>query len=163
MPSFDIVCEVDLQEIDNAVNQTHREMTGRFDFKSGKSTIEFDRENKLVKIAADDEMKLRAIHQILETKLAKRSIDCRVLKYEKAEEAPNKSLKQKVNLRSGLSKEETKKITQLIKNSGLKVQPTIQDDQVRVSGKKIDDLQEAISTIKQADLGIPLQYINMRS
>lgn len=163
MPSFDIVCEVDLQEIDNAVNQTHREMIGRFDFKSGKSSIEFDRENKLLKIAADDEMKLRAIHQILETKLAKRDIDCRVLQYEKEEEASNKTLKQKVTLRCGLSKEEAKKITLLIKNSGLKVQAAIQEDQVRVTGKKIDDLQEVISTVKQANLGVPLQYINMRS
>ncbi len=162
MPSFDIVCEVDLQEIDNAVNQACKEMTGRFDFKSGKSTLEFERENKILKITADDEMKLRAIHQILETKLAKRQIDCRVLLYEKEEVASNRTLKQKVTLRSGLSKEEAKKITQLIKNSGLKVQPEIQDDQVRVTAKKIDDLQEVISTVKQANLGIPLQYINMR-
>ena len=162
MPSFDIVCEVDLQEIDNAVNQTHREMTGRFDFRSGKSSIEFDKENKLLKIAADDDFKLRAIHQILETKLAKREVDCRVLQYQKEEGGFNKALKQKVTLRSGLSKEEAKKITQLIKNSGLKVQPEIQDDQVRVTAKKIDDLQEVIAAVKQANLGIPLQYINMR-
>lgn len=162
MPSFDIVCEVDLQEIDNAVNQACREMTGRFDFRSGKSSLEFDRENKLLKIAAEDEMKLRAIHQILETKLAKREIDCRVLQYEKQEEGSNRTLKQKVTLRSGLSKEEAKKITQVIKTSGLKVQPEIQDDQVRVTAKKIDDLQEVIATVKQANLGIPLQYINMR-
>lgn len=162
MPSFDIVCEVDLQEIDNAVNQACREMTGRYDFKSGKSTLEFDKENKLLKITADDDMKLRAIHQILETKLAKRNIDCRVLQYDKQEEGSNKIIKQKVTLRSGLSKEEAKKITALIKNSGLKVQPEIQDDQVRVSAKKIDDLQDVIAAVKQGDLGIPLQFINMR-
>ena len=162
MPSFDIVCDVDLQEVDNAVNQTSREMLGRFDFKSGNSSVEFDKENKLLKIVADDEMKLRAIHQILETKFAKRDIDCRALKYEKEEQASNRTLKQKVTLRSGLTKEETKKITQLIKNSGLKVQPEIQNDQVRITGKKIDDLQDAISVVKQANLGIPLQFINMR-
>lgn len=162
MPSFDIVCEVDLQEIDNAVNQTSREMGGRFDFKSGKSSIQFDRENQLLKILAEDEMKLRAIHQILETKLAKRQIDCRVLKYEKVEEGSLKALKQKVGLRSGLTKEESKKITQVIKASGLKVQTETQQDQVRVSGKKIDDLQDVISRVKEANLDIPLQYLNMR-
>ncbi len=162
MPSFDIVCEVDLQEIDNAVNQACKEMTGRFDFRSGKSSLEFDKENKTLKILADDEMKLRAIHQILETRLAKRDVDCRVLQYAKEEETSNRTLKQKVTLRSGLTKEEAKKITQLIKTSGLKVQPEIQDDQVRVSAKKIDDLQEVIAAVKQANLGIPLQYINMR-
>jgi uncharacterized protein YajQ (UPF0234 family) len=162
MPSFDIVCDVDLQEVDNAVNQTSREMIGRFDFKSGNSSVEFDREQKQLKITADDEMKLRAIHQILETKFAKRGIDCRALQYEKEEQTSNRTLKQKVTLRSGLSKEETKKITQLIKTSGLKVQPEIQDDQIRVTAKKIDDLQEVIAAVKQANLGIPLQYINMR-
>lgn len=162
MPSFDIVCDVDLQEVDNAVNQACKEMSGRFDFKSGKSSIEFERENKILRLIADDEMKLRAMHQILETKFAKRNIDCRALQYEKEEPLSNRSIRQKVNLRSGLTKEETKKITQLIKSSGLKVQPEIQEDQIRVTAKKIDDLQEVIATVKQANLGIPLQYINMR-
>lgn len=162
MPSFDIVCDVDLQEIDNAVNQASREMTGRFDFRSGKSLIEFDRENKLLKIVADDDFKLRAIHQILETKIAKRGLDCRILQYDKPEEGSNKLLKQKVTLRSGLTKEEAKKITLLIRNSGMKVQPEIQDDQIRVTAKKIDDLQEVMAMVKKAELGIPLQYINMR-
>ena len=162
MPSFDIICDVDLQEMDNAVNQASKEMSGRFDFRSGKSTLEFDKTTKLIKITADDDFKLRAIHQILEIKVAKRQIDCRVLQYEDPEEGSGKVLKQKVTLRSGLTKEEAKKITQLIKNSGLKVQPEIQEDQVRVSAKKIDDLQEVMTLVKGADLGIPLQYLNMR-
>ncbi len=162
MPSFDIVCDVDLQEIDNAVNQASREMTGRFDFRSGKSLIELDRENKLLRIVADDDFKLRAIHQILEIKIAKRGLDCRILQYEKPEEGSNKLLKQKVTLRSGLTKEEAKKITLLIRNSGIKAQPEVQDDQIRVTAKKIDDLQEVMAIVKKAELGIPLQYINMR-
>ncbi|MBI2601543.1 MAG: YajQ family cyclic di-GMP-binding protein [Deltaproteobacteria bacterium] len=162
MPSFDIVCEVDLQEVDNAVNQVAKEMVTRFDFRGGKSSIDFDRNGKMIKINADDEMKLRSIHQMLETRLAKRDIDCRVLQYQDTQEASGKLLKQNVTLRSGLNKEEAKKITKYIKDSGLKVQSQIQDNQVRVTGKQIDDLQEIIASLKAGDLGLPLQYVNMR-
>ena len=163
MPSFDIVCEIDLQEVDNAVNQTAKEISTRFDFKAGLSSVELDKEKKVIKITAEDEMKLRAIHQILETKFAKREIDCRALKYGDEEAASGKTLRQTVTLLSGLSKEDAKKITKAIKESKLKVQSQIQDDQVRVTAKKIDDLQAVISTLKGSNLGLPLQYINMRS
>ena len=162
MPSFDIVCEVDLQEVDNAVNQVAKEMATRFDFRGGKSSIDFDRNGKVIKINADDEMKLRSIHQMLETRLAKRDIDLRVLQYQDAQEASGKLLKQNVTLRSGLNKEEAKKITKYIKDSGMKIQSQIQDNQVRVTGKQIDDLQEIIASLKAGDLGLPLQYVNMR-
>ena len=162
MPSFDIVCEVDLQEVDNAVNQVAKEMATRFDFRGGKSSIDFDRNGKVIKINADDEMKLRSIHQMLETRLAKREIDLRVLQYQDAQEASGKLLKQNVTLRSGLNKEEAKKITKYIKDSGMKIQSQIQDNQVRVTGKQIDDLQEIIASLKAGDLGLPLQYVNMR-
>jgi uncharacterized protein YajQ (UPF0234 family) len=163
MPSFDIVCETDLQEVDNAVNQTAKEIATRFDFRGGKSTIDLDKENKVIKISADDEMKLRAIHQILEMKFAKRDIDCRSLKYGEEEVASGKTIRQTVTLVSGLSKEDAKKVTKTIKDSKLKVQAQIQDDQVRVTAKKIDDLQAVISALKGSNLGLPLQYINMRS
>lgn len=162
MPSFDIVCEVDLQEVDNAVNQVAKEMTTRFDFRGGKSSIDFDRNSKVIKINADDDMKLRSIHQMLETRLAKREIDCRVLQYQDPQEASGRLLKQNVTLRSGLTKDETKKITKYIKDSDMKVQSQVQDNQVRVTGKKIDDLQEIIASLKAGDLGLPLQFVNMR-
>ncbi len=168
MPSFDIVCEVDLQEIDNAVNQTVKEISARFDFRGGESKIEFDRQDKSLKILADDEFKLRSIHQILETKLAKRQIDCRTLAYEDPQPSSLKGLKQglkqKVSLRAGLSKEEAKKIIQVIKQTQLKVQAQIQDEQVRVTGKKIDDLQEVMAVLRSSsEVNLPLQFNNMRT
>ncbi len=163
MPSFDIVCEVDLQEVDNAVNQAAKEIETRYDFRGGKSEVKFDRGNELIKIIADDDLKLRAIHQILESKMAKRNIDLRSLNYSDPEQASGNVIKQSLSLISGLNKEDAKKVTKKIKETKLKVNAQIQDDQVRVSGKKIDDLQEVIATLKQSDLGLPLQYVNMRS
>ena len=163
MPSFDIVCEINMQEVDNAINQAAREIGNRFDFKGGQSSIVLDKAKSLIKIVADDEMKLRSIHQILETKIAKRNIDCRVLQYGEEEEAGGSTIRQTVQLKNGLNKEEAKKIIKKIKDSKLKVQSQIQNEQVRVTGKKIDDLQSVIAGLKSSDLGLPLQYINMRS
>jgi uncharacterized protein YajQ (UPF0234 family) len=162
-PSFDIVSELDLQEIDNAVNQTAKEIGTRFDFRSGKSQITWDRQEKKIKILADDDMKLRSIHQILQIKMAKRSLDCRSLDFGKEEVGSGSLISQVITIKVGLSKEESKKIVKEIKDSKIKVQAQIQDDQLRVTGKKIDDLQEVISCLKASDLGLPLQFINMRS
>jgi uncharacterized protein YajQ (UPF0234 family) len=112
---------------------------------------------------ADDDMKLRAIHQILETKMAKRSVDVRCLEYGKEEQASGNVIRQVVTIRAGIDKENAKKITKIIKDSKLKVQTQIQDEQVRVTGKKIDDLQEVIGALKTSNLGLALQFINMRS
>ena len=163
MPSFDIVCQIDIQEVDNAVNQASKEIGARFDFRGGKSSVVLDRNEEIIKIVADDEMKLRSIHQILEGKFARRGIDCRALDYQDFQEASGHLLRQTVKLKSGIEKEDAKKITKIIKELGLKVQPQIQEDQVRVSGKNIDDLQSVIAHLKEQALGIPLQYINMRS
>lgn len=163
MPSFDIVCEVDMQEVDNAVNQSLKEIKTRFDFRGTKSTLSLEKDKKVIKIVADDELKLRSLHQILESKLAKRNIDCRVLSYGDTREASGQVMNQDVGLRSGIEKEGAKKITKLVKDSKLKVQAQIQDQQVRITGKKIDDLQSVISLLKSSDLGLPLQFINMRS
>ncbi|MBC61929.1 MAG: YajQ family cyclic di-GMP-binding protein [Zetaproteobacteria bacterium] len=162
MPSFDIVCEIDLQEVDNAVNQAIKEISSRFDFRGSKSKLSFERSSKNIQILAEDEFKLRSIHQILETKFAKRQLDCRLLKYQEKQISNQNMLKQNVELRSGLEKDEAKQITATIKNLKIKVQAQIQDQQVRVSGKKIDDLQAVIQSLKENDLGLPLQYINMR-
>ena len=164
MPSFDIVSEINIQEIDNAVNQTSKEISNRFDFRGGKSRIDLDKEAKRVTIIADDDLKLRSIVQILEQRLTKRGVDIRFLDYGDAEEAGGKILKQFVSLRDGIDKENAKKITKLIKASNLKVQAQVQDEQVRVTGKKIDDLQAVIQTLKSdSGLGLPLQFVNMRS
>lgn len=163
MPSFDVVCEVNLQELDNAVNQACKEISTRFDFRGGRSTLSFEKGGPLIKIVADDELKLRSIHQILETKVAKRSIDCRILDYGSQVEASGNLIKQDVKIRSGLEKEEAKQVIKKIKDSKMKVQSQIQDNQVRVSGKKIDDLQKVISMLKNSELSFPVQFINMRS
>ena len=163
MPSFDIVSELDMQEIDNAFNQANKEIETRFDFRGSKSKIELDRAEKRITIVADDEFKLRSIHQILEQKMARRNIDIRCIDYGKEEQASGSLIRQQMNLKSGIAKEDAKKITALIKDSKLKVQAQIQDEQVRVTGKKIDDLQECIQLLKSMDQGLPLQFINMRS
>lgn len=164
MPSFDIVNEVNEQEVDNAINQAAKEIATRFDFRGSKSTLDFDKTEKKIKIFADDELKLRTIHQLLEQKLIKRSVDLRVLDYGKEQQATGNAIRQEVTLKNGIDKEEAKKIVKIIKDSKLKVQAQIQDEQVRVTGKSIDDLQEAIRTLRGAnDLSLPLQFVNMRS
>ncbi len=163
MPSFDVVSETDAQEVDNAVNQTAKEMSTRFDFRGGKSSIEFDRTAKTVKILADDDLKLKAIQQMLEQRLAKRQVDLKCLDYGKEEAASGDTLRQIIKLKNGIDKEAAKKVTKVIKDSGLKVQSQIQDEQVRVTAKKIDDLQALIAILKKENVGIPLQFVNMRS
>jgi len=162
MPSFDIVSEVDLMEIDNAVNMTMKEIAQRFDFRGGKSSLELDKTTKKIKIIADDDMKLRAIHQILETRLAKRNIDIRCLKYGTEEAASGNIIRQNVDLKNGIEKEEAKELTRKIKDSKLKVQAEIQGEQLRVSGKSIDDLQTVMGMIKGMQLKFPVQFINQR-
>lgn len=163
MPSFDIVCEVNLQEVDNAVNQASKEISNRYDFKGGKSEISFDKIQEKMKIIADDELKLRAIHTMLEAKIAKRGLDCRCLLYGSEDQGSGGIIRQEVTLKKGLDKEEAKKITKQIKELKLKVQPQIRDELVRVTGKSLDDLQSVMAHFKSNDLGLPLDYINMRS
>src|SRR5690606_36486622 len=134
----------------------------RFDFKGGKSDVTLDKTAKKITIVADDELKLRSIHQILEARLAKRGIDLMCLKYDKEQPASGSVLRQNVDLKSGLDKEAAKEVTKLIKESKLKVQAQVQDEQVRVTGKSIDELQEAIAKLKASQLEFPVQFINMR-
>lgn len=163
MASFDVVCELDLMEVENAVNMTAKEIAQRFDFRGGKSELSLEKDAKKIKIIADDELKLRSIHQILETKMAKRGIDLRCLKYGKEEPASGGVLRQQVELKSGLGREEAKEVTKLIKDAKLKVQAQIQDEQVRVTGKSIDELQATIAMLKSSQLSFPVQFVNMRS
>jgi uncharacterized protein YajQ (UPF0234 family) len=162
VPSFDVVSEVDLQEIDNAVTQVQKEIAQRFDFRGGKSELTLDKPTKKIKVIADDELKLRSIHQILEIKMAKRGVDLRVLKYGKEEAASGGIIRQMIELKAGLDKEDAKIVIKAIKDSQLKVQAQIQDEQVRVTGKNIDDLQGTIQFLKGKELTFPIQFINMR-
>lgn len=162
MPSFDVVSDLDLQEVDNAVNQTAKEISQRFDFRGGKSDLTLEKDTKKIKVTADDDFKLRSIHQILEGKLAKRGLDLRALKYGKEETGSGGILRQTIDLKSGIDKEEAKEVIKAIKDSKLKVQAQVQDEQVRVTSKNIDDLQATISMLRAANLKFPVQFTNMR-
>jgi uncharacterized protein YajQ (UPF0234 family) len=160
--SFDIVSEVDLQEADNAVNQAMKEITQRYDFKGTASTIELDGKEKAIRVDSDDEYRLKQVVDVLESKLIKRGISLKALEYGEIEAGTKGSARQKITLQSGIGKENAKKITKLIKDRGLKVQATIQDDQVRVTGKAKDDLQEVIQLLREADLPFDMQFVNYR-
>lgn len=161
MPSFDIVSKVEMQEIDNAVNQTVKEIAQRYDFKGSKSEVTLEKE--AIKILADDDFRLKAIVDILQSKLIKRGISIKALQYGKPETASGGMVRQTLTIQQGVSKEKGKDVVAVIKETKLKVQAQIQDDQVRVTGKNIDDLQEAIGILKGKDLGIELQYVNFRA
>ena len=160
MPSFDIVSKVEMQEVDNAVNQTVKEIAQRYDFKGSKSEITLENEN--IKILADDDFKLKAVVDILQSKCIKRGISLKSLQYGKAENASGGMVRQLITIQQGISKEKGKEIIAVIKETKLKVQGQIQDDQVRVTGKNIDDLQEIIKLLKNKDLGVELQFLNFR-
>lgn len=163
MPSFDVVSEVNLQELDNCVNQTNKEISQRYDFKNSKTTVEWRAKEKEVIIVADDDYKLSAATDILQTKLVKRSVPLKNLKYETIEQASGGQVRQVIKIQQGIDKENAKKITQVIKDAKLKVQAQIMDDQVRVSSKSIDDLQETIRTLRASALEVELQFTNMRN
>ena len=160
MPSFDIVSKVDIQEVDNAVNQTVKEISQRYDFKGTKSEVTL--ETDAIRVLADDDFKLKAIVEILQAKFIKRGISVKALQYGKAESASGGMVRQIITIQQGISKEKGKEINAVVKESKLKVQSQIQEEQVRVTGKNIDDLQELIRLLKGKDLGIEMQFVNFR-
>lgn len=160
MPSFDIVSEINPQEIDNAINQTRKEIQQRYDFRGSKSSIELEKEE--MKLLSDDNFKMKALIDILQSKVIKRGIDLKALDFGKIEPAYNGLVKCTVKLVAGIEKEKGKELVKKIKDLNLKVQASIQGEQVRVTGKKRDDLQEAIGLLKSADFSIPLQFTNFR-
>lgn len=162
MPSFDIVNKIDAQEIDNAVNNTRKEVENRYDFRGLHTEISYDRKENEIRLVVADEMKLQAVREILARHFAKRKISPKVLEFKSTEGTSHGHIKQAVELKEGIDKEKAKQITKEIKNLKLKVQPAIQDNQVRVSGKKIDDLQSVIKHLKSKDFGIPMQFVNMK-
>ncbi|MFZ9301180.1 MAG: YajQ family cyclic di-GMP-binding protein [Chitinophagaceae bacterium] len=163
MPSFDIVSKVDAQLLDNAVNVTRKEITNRFDFKDTHVVIDLNRKEYKIALEAADEMKIRQLIDVLINRSNKQGISPEAFDLGKEPYQSGKVVKVEVPIRNGLKQEDAKKIVKLIKDSGLKVQAQIMDDLVRVTGKKIDDLQEVIQLCKGAELGLPLQFENMRS
>lgn len=159
--SFDVVSEVDMQEVDNAVNQTVKEINQRFDFRGSKSSVTLEGEQ--IKIIADDDFKLKSVIDILQTKVIKRGISLKNLDYGKIEPASQGTVRQLITIKKGISKEKAKDVVAAIKASKIKVQAQIMDDQVRVSGKDKDDLQQVITMLKQKDFDIELQFTNYRS
>jgi uncharacterized protein YajQ (UPF0234 family) len=159
MPSFDIVSEVDGHELTNAIDQARRVVDTRFDFKGVEAT--FEQNEKELTLITEADIQLRQMREILEGALVKRGIDIKVLDWSEPETSGQR-MQQKVTVREGLDKEQAKKITKMIKDQKLKVQAAVQGEQVRVTGKKRDDLQSVISFFKQSDFDQPLQYINFR-
>ncbi|MFZ3102221.1 MAG: YajQ family cyclic di-GMP-binding protein [Desulfitobacteriaceae bacterium] len=158
--SFDIVSQVDFQEITNAVKQAQKELEQRFDFKNSKSSIKLEEEKMI--LISDDEFKLRNVIDILESKLVKRQVSLKALEYAKVQQAGGDTVRQEVKLIQGLAQDKAKQIIKVLKDSKIKVNSSIQGDQVRVTGKDKDDLQAVIALLRQEDFGIDLQYINYR-
>ncbi|HKO57788.1 MAG TPA: YajQ family cyclic di-GMP-binding protein [Thermoanaerobaculia bacterium] len=158
--SFDIVSKTDMQEVANAIQQAQKELAQRFDFKGSKSSIELAAEE--ITLVSDDESKLRSVKDIVETKLVKRGVSLKALDYGKLEDAAGGTVRQKAKIVQGIETEKAKAIVKAIKDAKLKVQASIQSDQVRVSGRNKDELQQAIALVKQKDFGIPLQFTNYR-
>jgi uncharacterized protein YajQ (UPF0234 family) len=163
MPSFDIVSKVDAQALDNAVNVTTKEITNRFDFKGSHVVINLDKKAFTLSIEAEDEMKMRQLIDVLISRAHKQGIAPEAFDFSKEGHQSGKTWKKEVIVRNGLKQEDAKKIVKNIKDSGLKVQASIMDDLVRVTAKKIDDLQTVIQASKGWNLGVPLQYENMRN
>lgn len=161
MPSFDIVSELNMQEVDNAVNQATKELSNRYDLRGGNCEIIWEKETMTLK--ANDEMKINAIRDILQSKLHKRGVEISAVKFEKPEPIGGMMLKQVGKLIQGIDKEKAKEIVKSIKESKLKVQASINDDTVRVTSKSIDELQETMAHCRSQKFGIPLQFNNMRS
>lgn len=162
MPSFDIVSKVDLQTLDNAINVVKKEITNRFDFKGSHVVIDLNKKDFKLSLEADSEMKLSQIIDVLISRSIKHGLAGEVYDLSKEPFQSGKVTKQEVPVRNGIKQDDAKKVVKLIKDSGLKVQVAIMDDMVRVTGKKIDDLQEVIQLTKTWDIGIALQFVNMK-
>jgi hypothetical protein len=162
MPSFDIVNEVNAQEVDNAVNNTMKEVSNRYDFRGLKTELDFDRKENTISIVTAESMKMRAVKEMLVKHFIKRKLDPKSLEFGSEEGTTHGHVKLKANIQEGIDRETAKKIVKEIKNLKLKVQPSIMEDRIRVNGKKIDDLQSVIAHVKKRNFGIPLQFVNMK-
>lgn len=162
MPSFDVVSKIDLQEIDNAVNSVNRELSNRYDFKGANFTIEIDQKDKKITVNAPDDYKLGQIAESIKAYSVKRGVDVKALAFEDPQDASGNSLRQIIKLKDGIEQEVAKKIVKDIKSSKIKVQASIRGDELRVEGKKRDDLQQVMNNLKAAGYDAALQFINFR-
>ena len=162
MPTFDIVSKYDTQEVENTINMVVRDIANRYDFKGSETNINFNKKDKYIKIESNSEMHLDSVKDMLEKRAVGRSLSLKIFKYNTFEKAGGMQVKQKIDLQEGISQENAKKVNKLIKDSKLKIQSQIQGDQIRVSGKKIDDLQSIIGFLKNEKLDFALQFINMK-
>jgi len=163
MPSFDVVNKVDLQEVDNAVNNVRKEVETRYDFRGTTTELNLDKGNKRLSILAGDELKMKAVEEMLKTHFLRRKVDPQILEFKDPEPTSKGALKRDVVFKEGIEKDLAKKMVKEIKASKLKVQAQIQDDQLRVTGKKLDDLQAVMAMLREGNYGIPLQFVNMKS
>ncbi len=163
MPSFDIVSRVDLQEVDNAVNNVKKELDTRYDFRGVHTEIVLNRKDNQITVTTGDEMKYRAVRELLITHCVRRKVDPKALEFGEPETAAKLQVRGVVKIKEGVEKAVAQRIVKLVKDLKLKVQTQIQDEQVRVTGKKIDDLQAVIKVVDAENFGIPLQYINMKN
>lgn len=162
MPSFDVVSKVDIQEVKNGIDNTRREVETRYDFKGIVASIDYQEKENAISLVASDKMRLTALVEMLKQKLAKRNVSLKSINFEEPQPAGGDTLRQRALVKQGLSEEERKRITKLIKESKIKVNSQIQGDQVRVTGKNRDDLQSAIAHLKGAVQDIELQFVNFR-
>lgn len=161
-PAFDIVCKVDLQEVKNAIQHSMKEIVNRFDFKGSKTEIKLVEDGSALELSSADELKIQSARDVLESKLVKRGIALKALDYGEVESALGGTARQKITLQSGIPTEKAREIVKMVKATKRKVQVSIQGDQVRVTGKKKDDLQSIIGLLKETDLGIAMQFTNYR-
>jgi len=160
MPSFDIVSRIDLQEVDNAVNITRKAILSRFDFRQSKTEITLDKKEKKIRVTTEDDMKMRAVQEGLIENLVKRKVDTKGLEVKPSQMAAQGMIQREISIKEGVDSDTARNIVKMIKDKKLKVQAAIQESQVRVTGKKIDDLQEEIQMLRAANLPIPLQFVN---
>ncbi|MEI7627265.1 MAG: YajQ family cyclic di-GMP-binding protein [Bacteroidota bacterium] len=163
MPSFDISSKVDLQTLDNAINTVNKEISTRFDFKNSPVKIDLNKKDYVIHLEVESDMKMKQVIDVIISRAMKQGIEASAFNFEKDAYPSGKVVKKEVAVQNGLKQDDSKKVVKLIKDSGLKVQVAIMDDIVRVTGKKIDDLQDVIALCRNSSLGLPLQFINMKS
>jgi cyclic-di-GMP-binding protein len=163
MASFDIVSRIDLQEVDNAVNITKKTLQTRYDFRESKTEISLDKKDKKINVTTEDEMKMRAVQETLVENLVKRKVDIKCLEVKPSEMAAQGMIQKAIAIKEGVDSDTARAIVKMIKDQKMKVQAAIQEKQVRVTGKKIDDLQAVIKPLRSSNLPIPLQFINMQN
>jgi uncharacterized protein YajQ (UPF0234 family) len=161
MASFDVVSQLDLQEVDNALNQARKEVSQRYDFKDTATVIEWDKKES-ISVESSDDFKVKAVDDVLREKLAKRHVSLKAIDFGSVEPGPGGRAKQEIKFRQGIDADRAREIVKIVKNVKLKVQAQVMGDQVRVSGKKRDDLQAAIAAIRARDFDLPLQFVNFR-